>query len=47
MCCILLHIMTNQEYCTVECEDLQIAVLMNCAEYKKQKKLSFSSKKAT
>jgi len=32
MCCILLCIMTNQEYCTIECEDLQIAVLMNCVE---------------
>ena len=32
--------MTSQEYYTIKCIDLQIAVLMNCAEYKEHKKLT-------
>jgi len=37
--------MTNQAYCTTEREDLQIAVLMNCAEYKEHKKLTEDQEK--
>ena len=35
--------MTNEEYFTIEYEDLQIAVLLNCADYKKTQEINWVS----